>query len=234
MRNKWEEHQSERETYSLLSYRCDENFGSFFVEEDKNGQLNLEVQMKGGTKIDLKKYVPAGYRVIGNKILWEDPRYMGLYNTDTSICDQDTKTIVISERELRKDGWKFILVLFHEFGHAARDEQHPEKRKERDSIRDWTENPHSYKCVEQFVSEDERDAWAFSIRTFRVFVKESGLSIKDLFPNAAALRDFVRKESLEIKAIDAIHSIDRFEISPEEKEKLWEEIIEMYLGKQTE
>ena len=217
-----------------ISFRAENEIGIFDVEENESGVVKVEIISKEGQRILLNDMLPQEYEVIGNKRLLEDPEYIGLYNTDTSIADYRNKTIVVSEQELKRMEWKYILVFLHELGHTIRNEEHPEEYEEVNTLLNsfykssGDEKIEILKRQELLISQSERNAWAFAILKFRNIMHELGLSGKDVFEDAAALKEFIYNESLRVKPEFAKQYVDELTISEEDRQKLAEEIYEMY------
>src|SRR3989344_4246710 len=218
-----------------ISLRVENEIGAFSVEENESGAVKVEIISKEGQRILLNDMLPQGYEAIGNKRLWEDPEYAGLYNTDTSLADYRNKTIVVSEQELKRMEWKYILVFLHELGHTTRNEEHPEEHEEITTLLNefykssGNEQAEILKRQELLISQSERNAWAFAILKFRNIMHELGLSGKDVFEDAAALKEFIYTESLRVKPEFAKQYVDELTISEEDRQKLVEEIYEMYI-----
>lgn len=219
-----------QEKYKPISYSFESEIGTFNILEDDKGIVAFEVENKEGRKVRLNDLLPEGYEIIGNKMLWEDKEYYGLYGTDCSMVDRRNKKIIVSEAELRKTGWRYLLVLFHEMGHIARAEQYPEELEEIDSLYNspYRKDPKLLRRIDELTGRDERDAWAFAMRQFRKLTKDLGLPRKYFFENVSAFKNFVN-EYLRLKIKSSQPLIEEFNISEEEKAKLLDEIAGFYL-----
>lgn len=239
-------HNSEKKKklYEPISCSFEHETGIFSIQENKDGFVVFTIENKNGTKINLGDLVPEGYKIIGNKQLATDLNYFGLLGTDTSIVDFHTKAIIVSENELKQHGWKYILVLLHEIGHAVRNKIHPEEHEKiNKSFVPLTPDADIEKVrkLEILISQDERSAWAFALQQVRKHSKDLNVDGR-IFGSIQELKDFVINESLGIKVADSRKCIGKFKIpyltiSEAEKDqlraKLSEDVARFYLHGQT-
>src|SRR3989338_906307 len=119
----------EKETIKPFSWKIENEIGVFSVTENDKGVVLIEVINKNGEKIVLNDLLPDGYEIIGNKKVYEDDRFYGMGDTETSLADLTNKVIIVSESEIKREGWKYLLTILHELGHVMRHEQDPELKK---------------------------------------------------------------------------------------------------------
>lgn len=151
-----------------FSFHINDEIGGFYVVENPSGLISIEVVNKEGKRVILNDLLPDGYEVVGKiRILKDINRFgLGLAETDTSIADIENKAIIVSEKEVKSDGRRYILTFLHEVGHIMRHQERPELRERRNSADKYSvrnpENVEAFKRVEALIAADERDAWAFA------------------------------------------------------------------------
>jgi predicted RNA-binding protein len=230
------EQKFEKEKVKPISLRIEDEIGVFSVQENEEGDVILEVTNEAGEKVILNDILPKGWEVVGNKRVWKDSNFLGLANTETSLVMHEPDAIVVSESELKRDGWRYVLTFLHESGHIMRHEADPELKKKRDLAFTYSaqhsDDSDAFKEAEKLIAEDERDAWAFAIREFKKLVKKLDLPKERIFDNANELMAWIFEYSLGCKAEWARkHIVGKFTLSEEEKARLATEIFQMYTRK---
>ena len=140
----------------------------FEILNEAEKGLVLRIKGKNTEWIELNKLLPDGFKFQFNNS--ED------FDSSTG-CDYKNKTIYLSETELDRLGWKYILCILHEVKHAMKSEDDTTRRINEIEEQDFETNSVLFKEYHNLRSVEERECWAYAIKNFRSLMKQ--LDIKE-------------------------------------------------------
>lgn len=205
---------------------------TFSLLENEEGIVRIVLERKDGGIFDFNKFLPEGYRITGNIEREKRNKKTDSVEMEGTYADIPNKEVVVSEKDMREEGWRYILILLHEIGHTVRAEEKPEEVNELlelySSQPESFQNEESLERVHKLTSADERDAWAFAIKNFRQVVAQLDLPQWFLFADREELMEYVKQHLYTYKEA-AERDVKFIKISDQEKEKLSEEISKLYV-----
>lgn len=164
--------------------------------------------------------------------------YVDMNSVDRSchINTPDGQVILVSEKGVVEFGWKYILVLLHEIGHAIYDAEDPESAERyQDVCKEYHQNKTKETLLNklQVISQHERKAWAITIREFRKLLRKFNIPQAEVFSDKDEFMSYIREISANYGMDAGLESLDNLkeDIPKEEKEELAEEIYNLYLGR---
>lgn len=208
----------------LTDIELESEAGVFRIRENEEREVTVELENKEGKKFVLNDLLPEGWNIVSH------------YRT---AVDYPQKELLISRTEIEQEGWKYFLSLLHEMGHIFEfensdisDENNPIRKRELFWMQEGvgTITPEGKQEFERIMSKSERDAWAYALREFRKIVEELGIDMEKTFGSSKSLRGYVHEFLLEYKE-SGEDSIKKLSIPEVEKEKLLEEISNLYTHK---
>jgi|GEM_PF-3494999 hypothetical protein len=205
----------------------------FSIREDANGTTHITFKNKQGKTIDLASLLPKGWRFYGHKLTYESPFHTGLYDSDSSTCEEKTKSITISEKQLREMGIKYAFIVLHEIGHMLYDRKHPEMRgKMKKLYKRPSSDMEAFIKIDRNYRKNERSAWAHALVLMRKLLKELDLDPYTIFENPEEVKSFIREDFL-FKA-EAIESSAEWQLKKtpkKERDAMIEGLIEEWIGR---
>lgn len=203
--------------------------GIFRIRLTRQGSDYLalfEIENNEGKKVVLNNLLPEEYRVFA---CWRDEEF-GSFHSFTY------KRIDIEMNAVEQGGWKYLLSILHEIGHAvisqSSGEEH-EKAKEREILGEQSMAFEGKKLKsivgksEKMQSENERNAWAYAIRQFKKILKEFKIDPKTIFASNAEIRNYFNERLLSRKE-GGKEFVKGKPLSDEDRQELLEEIDKLY------
>lgn len=206
--------------------------GVLEIQEQQDGSVIVRVGEKEHVKeLDLSPFLPEGSKLVGTKKVSTDNRYMGMAGIDTSLCDDFTKSIILSETEMYQYGWKYMLVILHEIGHANRNTTDLQaKTNLQQAFRKVRAKTVTYADVREYekrLAEDEQLAWEFALKTVKTFQEQGYFDVSKEFADPDSLKEFLEDFFLH-KCLDAEQIVQQLDISETERDALIEEVYQFY------
>lgn len=181
----------------LLDFSFHKDGAKFTVRENTDGSVAVVLENDKGENFDFASLMPKGWRIIGNKITYESNQYLGLVGTESSLCDYDTETIILSELQIKEDGIKYLFTVLHEIGHIYWDINNPDKMKQmREAEKVSFKDPEAYKKADDYYRMNERSAWAYAIIQLKKILKDLNLDKDFVFENVQEMRNYIREDFL--------------------------------------
>lgn len=198
--------------------------------EDKIGTLEIIQRLDQDTTIDVVRIKDEQGNIFElNNLLPNDCHfyfdYTGAYG-GYARYEHDKKEVVINQNEIDIEKWQYLTTILHEIGHAVRADVKKEEVEEMLSLenrREIEKDPELFKRFCKLKSQDERDAWAFAIKT----LKKMKLAQK-LFSNQEELKDFIRKR-LKTHKDSIIWKANQIPLDFYPQEKLIEELSQLFI-----
>lgn len=194
---------------------------------------------RDGQTIKLNDLLPFGYKIVGGLKLKEKLRKESVEYDCEVVSEQgdtaaDTKPeireVALSGIEARERGWKYLLLVLHEIGHAVYAELKPGENAEKLQLYEnqptaWID-PELFRKITVLTSRDEREAWAFALKNFRKIVKKLGLPGEKIFPSHEEIKKFVKRH---LGSYKQEGFIEDFDVPGEQKQELREEMRKLFV-----
>ncbi len=213
---------SESHEQEKLLWHAENNFARLEITKESLGRGDVVTikDERDPQQIELNDFLPEGNRFI---FVADSCRH--------SHYDYKNGFVTLSSKDLDFYGLSSLVIILHEVGHAVEYQKKPEnieKLAELDRIVLGTEDPAVFSEFYRLLSESERGAWAFAIKTLRSLVKELDIKMDDINLPLEEIKRIMER-SLSSRKETAEGFASRFPES--EKEKLLEEISKLFTRK---
>ena len=212
----------------LIDLELKNEAGVFRIKEAEDGKITIEIENAEGKKFVLNDLLPKDWRILS----YITPRGSGELRVDYLL-----KEVIISEAEVLREGWRNMLSILHEIGHAiiyesgsAQKNLYLRKAQLLEEIIVFPNDPKLVKEVETIMSKIEKDAWAWAIREFKKILQELNIDQRIIFESNDKLREYVNIFLTDYKGW-GIKDIKNMQISEQEREELLEYISKLYTTK---
>jgi len=209
----------------LINLELKNEAGVFSIKEAQNGHITVEVENTQGKKFTLNDLLPKDWRILS---------YISPGGSTELRVDYLLKEVVISPAEPHREGWKHLLSILHEIGHAvvyesdeAQKNLYLNKARLLEEIIVFPDDTELIKKVESAMSKIERDAWAWAIREFKKILEELNIDQKNIFESNTELREYINNFLMDYKGW-GIKDIKNMQISEQERQELLEHISSLY------
>lgn len=178
-----------------LPYHYEDSIGILDIRYDQEvDSVVLEIKGPTGRLKKINDLLPESVKMSTRSLLRPD--------IGSSYDDDGThKRVVISVESFEQEGWKYLLTILHEIGHAAR--ANSSVKEEKDEYEELaklqferTLYPQPPELFEKFIllkSKDERKAWAFAIDAFRKLTQKLEIPREEIFTNLDELMAYINR-----------------------------------------
>ncbi len=208
------------ERFREINFAIEADFGKFLIKKNDAGAVTVVVRNGEGKEFCINSVLPEGYKING---------YLeGPTRADTQ---PGVKEIWLSQIKAEKEGWRYLLVILHEIGHAVYAEQKPEENEEKLRLhleQSLDDDESTLRRIAVLRSKDERTAWAFAIWQARKLCRELHLPLNKIFPTREDLKEFIARRLRTYKQAELVW-IKYSDLPEDKKQKLIDEISKLFV-----
>jgi len=168
---KFEKHKEQAKDYEF-----ENESGIFHMRESEEGEVTIELENKEGDIFILNDLLPDGWKIADLRL-----------HTATKYGE---KEIWVNMHNIKHEGWKYLISILHEIGHASifeeaekTEERNPSVVKEELLEKEFIGiiSHEERKQLEKITSKNERDSWAYAIKNLRNILEDLNMSMEEGF-----------------------------------------------------